>query len=259
MLPSFEIGPFTIYTYGLMMSLGFVLILLGARKMAPSIGISPDKALDLALFAILGGLIGSYINYVISYDWARVAANPISFFFFWEGGLVFLGGLLGGIGFALLFIWWHKMPLWEISDLAAVFIPLGYAIGRIGCFMAGCCYGIGTSLPWGCEFPGTAGPVHPTQLYSALLGFSLVAFALLFRKHRSFAGQSFLFYMFIYGIGRSLIEMLRINPTVIGGLTVAQFTGLGLVVAAVVLYPVLRRRNRLDNDDQAGNESEEIE
>jgi len=259
LLPSIEIGPFTVYTYGLMMSLGFILILLGARKMAPSIGISSDKAMDLALFAILGGLIGSYINYVISYDWARVAADPIRIFFFWEGGLVFLGGLLGGIAFALLYIWWQKMPLWEIADLAAVFVPLGYAIGRIGCFMAGCCHGISTSLPWGCEFPGTVGPVHPTQLYSSLLGFSLVAFALLFRKHRSFAGQSFLLYVFIYGIGRSLIELLRMNPTVIGGLTVAQVTGLVMTAVAAGLYPVLRRYNRLEEDSQAGNGSDEIE
>lgn len=250
MLPAINLGPVTIYTYGLMMALGFLLIIFGVRRMAPSIGVNPEHITDLALFAILGGFFGAYINYVISYDWARVAANPLNFFRFWEGGMVFLGGLLGGIAFALLFIWWRKMPLWEVADLAAIFVPLGYAMGRVGCFFAGCCYGVATSVPWACTFPGSMGPVHPTQLYSALLGFALMAFALLFRKYRSFAGQSFLLYLMIYGVGRSLIELLRENPTVVGGLSVAQFTGLLLVAAAAAIYPWLRRKNAIHQDTE---------
>lgn len=253
MCPEINIGPITIYSYGLMIALGILLIIFGLRRMAPSIGVDRERITDLALFAILGGVLVSYLNYVISYRWEAFVANPLVIFRFWEGGMVFLGGLLGGTAFAVLFIRWKKLPLWEIADLAAIFVPLGYAMGRIGCFFAGCCHGIptdsflGVTFPPGSyadlAFPGLA--VHPTQLYSAFLGFSLVGFALLFRKHRSFTGQSFLLYLIIYGIGRSLIEMLRINPTVVGNLSVAQFTGLLMVVVAAALYPLLRKKNAI--------------
>ncbi|MGI6366495.1 MAG: prolipoprotein diacylglyceryl transferase [Bacillota bacterium] len=247
----FKIGPITVYTYGFMIALGIWAAVLVARRLSPKIGVDPERFTDLAIFAILGGLVGSYVNYVISYDWRTFASDPLSLLRFWEGGLVFLGGLIGGIVFAVIFIRRHKLPFWEVADVAAIAVPLAYGFGRIGCFFAGCCYGQPCDLPWAVTFPATWAanfhealvPRHPTQLYSALLGFGLAAFALWFRKRRRFAGQSFLLYLVLYGVGRSLIEILRINPTVFGTpLTVAQFTGLVLAVLAGIAYPILRRR-----------------
>jgi len=238
----FSIGPVTVHTYGLMIAIGIWAAILVARHFSPRIGVDPERFTDMAIVAVLGGLFGSYVNYIISYDWSRFASDPSSLFRFWEGGLVFLGGLIGGIVFAMLYIRKHKMPLWEVADIAAIAVPLAYGFGRIGCFFAGCCYGEVCDLPWAVTFPGEIVARHPTQLYSMLLGFGLAVFALWFRKRRTFAGQSFLLYLMLYGIGRGLIEMLRINPTVFGTpLSVAQFTGLVLVVAAGIAYPLLRR------------------
>lgn len=253
----FEIGPVTIYTYGVMMVLGFWAAVLAARRLAPQVGIDPEGITDLAIVAILGGLAGSYVNYIISYDWSQFTSNPAGVFRFWEGGLVFMGGLIGGTIFAIIYLRKKKMPFWEVADITAVAIPLAYGFGRIGCFFAGCCHGVPTHLPWGVIFPvlGDNVPRHPTQLYSMLLGFALAAFALWLRKRRSFAGQSFLLYLILYSIGRGLIELLRINPTVLGTpLSVAQFTGAIIIVVAGILYPILRRKNaytdsRTEDDD----------
>ncbi len=241
----FEIGPLRIYTYGLMMAIGILMAILVARKLAPKISVDPEKMTDMAMFAVLGGLVGAYVNYIISYDWSRFKADPLSVLRFWNEGLVFLGGLIGGLIFALIFIRRQKWSFWEIADICAIAIPLAYGFGRIGCFFAGCCYGEACELPWAITFPGQMVARHPTQLYSMLLGFGLAAFAYFFRPKRRFAGQSFLFYMFFYGLGRGIIELLRIEPTVFGtNLSVAQFTGILLMVVAVVLYPILRKRNR---------------
>lgn len=245
----FKLGPITANTYGLMIFLGIWAAVLVARRLSPKIGVDSETITDMGLIAVLGGLVGSYVNYVISYDWSNFTSNPASLFRFWEGGLVFLGGLIGGIVFAIIFIHKHKMPLWEVADIAAISVPLAYGFGRIGCFFAGCCYGKVCNLPWAITFPDLIGARHPTQLYSMLLGFGLAVFALWFRKRRSFAGQSFLLYVMLYAIGRGLIEMLRINPTVLGTpLTVAQFTGLLLFVVAAIAYPILRRHTLYKKD-----------
>ena len=237
----FKIGPITLHTYGAMIALGIWAAVLVARRLAPKIGVEPERMTDMAIVAVLGGLAGSYVNYIISYDWSAFASDPLSILRFWEGGLVFLGGLIGGIVFAIIYILRHKMPLWEVADVAATAVPLAYGFGRIGCFFAGCCYGVVCDLPWAVTFPGHFVPRHPTQLYSMLLGFGLAAFALWFRKRRRFAGQSFLLYLMLYGIGRSLIETVRINPTVFGTpLSVAQFTGLSMALLAGITYPILR-------------------
>lgn len=241
----FEIGSLKVYTYGLMMAVGILAGIIVARKFAPQIGIDPEKITDLAMFAVLGGLLGSYVNYIISYDWSEFKADPLSVLRFWQGGLVFLGGLIGGLVFAIIFIRRQKWSFWEIADICAIAVPLAYGFGRIGCFFAGCCYGEVCELPWAITFPGLAGARHPTQLYSMLLGFGLAAFAYFYRPKRRFAGQGFLFYLFFYGLGRGIIELFRLEPKVFGTqLSVAQFTGIFLMLAAIVLYPILRKRNK---------------
>lgn len=248
----FKIGSLKFYSYGLMMALGIWAAIMVARRLSPKVGIEPEKFTDMALFAVLGGLIGSYINYIISYDWSRFKADPLSVLKFWEMGLVFLGGLIGGVVFAIIYIRRRRWSFWEVADICAVSVPLAYGFGRIGCFLAGCCYGVPCQLPWAVTFPGFTVPRHPTQLYSMLLGFGLAAFAWAFRKRRRFAGQSFLLYLFLYGLGRGLIEILREEPKVFGtSLSVAQFTGLVLIAIAAVLYPILAKKNRYKTDSDS--------
>lgn len=242
-----EIAGFTVYSYGFMIALGVLVLLAVGRRLAPSIGLERDEITDLGIAAVVGGLLGAYINFIISYEWAYYMENPIRLLRFWDGGLVFLGGLLGGIAAAVIFIRIKKLPLWEIADLAAILIPIGYGFGRLGCFLGGCCYGARTLLPWAVKFPGVLDPRHPTQLYSVLLAAALIAFALWFRKRRSFAGQAFLLFLGLYAIGRGIIEELRFEPKLLGSLSIAQTTGLGIILAVICLYPILARRNSYKN------------
>ena len=140
-----EIGPFTVYSYGLMIAIGILAAVFVARRLAPKIGVDPERMLDLAVMAVLGGLLGSYVNYIVSYDWSSFASDPVSLLRFWEGGLVFLGGLIGGTAVAVVYILRHKLPC-EIADIAAVAVPLAYG-WRIGCFWQ-VCYGKPCDLPW---------------------------------------------------------------------------------------------------------------
>ncbi|MTI94120.1 MAG: prolipoprotein diacylglyceryl transferase [Firmicutes bacterium] len=243
----FEIGNLTVYSYGLLLALGFILIVFLGRRWSPSIGVNPESFFDLTVIAILGGLLGAYINYIVAYEWTYYSANPMAVFRFWDGGLVFLGGLIGGVLAAVAFIIRKRLPLWEIADLAAILIPVGYGMGRIGCFLAGCCVGHTTETVFGVTFPGLLLPRHPTQLYSVALALILFLFALWFRKRRQFSGQAFLFYLAGYGVGRFLIELLRDNPEILPNITIAQFTGILMIVAALILYPILKKHFPLPN------------
>ncbi len=240
----FDMGPITIYSYGAMIALGFIFIIFGMRHFAPKIGLTADNATDIVIGAIFGGMVGARLYYVFVYNWSYYLANPLQVFNLREGGLVFFGGLIGGAGVVIGIIVYKKWPLWEIADVAAIFVPLGYAFGRIGCFLNGCCYGIPTDGFWGISFRELGGAsYYPTMLYSSFLGFLLFGFALWYRNKRTFAGEAFIIYMAIYSIGRFLIEFLRTNPKVFGILSVGQFTGLVTIVMAGILYPILKKRN----------------
>lgn len=250
-----DIGPITIYSYGAMIALGFLLIVYGMGKLSPQIGVKADNIIDLVLGAAIGGVIGARIYYVLAYDFSYYLENPLQIFNIRQGGLVYFGGLIGGAVVVIAIILYRKWPLWEIADLAGIFIPLGYAFGRIGCFLNGCCYGIETDTFWGMNFKEVGvGNYHPTMLYLAAIGLALFIFGLWYRKRRSFAGEAFLLYLIIYSVGRFFVEFLRVNPSVFGLLTVAQSTSILIVAIAMILYPILKRKNAYKSNDDKGED-----
>lgn len=245
-----EIGNITIYSYGAMIALGVLSIIYLAGKIAKDIGLTSDNIIDLVVAAVVGGVIGSRIYYVLAYNFDYYLQNPWQIFNIREGGLVFFGGLIGGALAVIGLIYYKKWPIWEIADLAGLFVPLGYFFGRIGCFLNGCCYGVATNCFLGVAFPSLDGQkYHPTMLYSAILGLGLFFFALWYRKKRRFAGESFLYYLIFYSIGRFFIEFLRENPKVFNILTVAQVTGIVTIIVSLILYPYLRRKNAYKEKD----------
>lgn len=239
-----ELGPVTIYSYGAMIALGFLLVSYGMGRLAPQIGLTFDNVIDLLVGAAVGGIVGSRLYYVLAYNFPYYLQNPLQIFNIREGGLVYFGGLIGGAIVVIGLMRYRKWPMWEIADLAAVFVPLGYFFGRVGCFLNGCCFGITTNSFWGVRFRELDGnSYHPTMVYLGLFSLCLFLFALWFRKRRTFAGQAFLLYLIFYSIGRFSVEFLRINPMVFGLLTVSQVTGLLTVIVACVICPILRRKN----------------
>ncbi|MEW6188870.1 MAG: prolipoprotein diacylglyceryl transferase [Actinomycetota bacterium] len=227
----FRIGPITFKSYGFMLAFAFVVGILLAYREARRRGLNPDLVFDLVLYAAIGGIVGARLSYVIGHS-REFLITPLRIFAIWEGGLVFYGGLAGGTLAVILFIWLRKLPLWEIGDMIAPCLALGYAIGRIGCFLNGCCYGRLTNLPWGVNFFDV--PRHPTQIYSSL--YSSIIFGILWSLRAKIARPGILFWLYVlmYSTARFGIEFLRESPRVAVGLTASQFTSIGIFILAVV-------------------------
>lgn len=272
----FKIGPVPIHSYGLMMAIGFLLALYFGRRDAPKFGLDPDKVSDCAFWTLVLGLLGTRILYVIMF-WNKDGfsfSKPLEWFAIWNGGLVFQGAIPPALVFVYLYARRTGMSMGDLLDMAAPYAALGHAMGRIGCFMNGCCYGVRTELPWGISFPRDpfdtsqpyigsppyldhaaryhfdtsvdqwSFPVHPTQLYGAFGLVALCLFLLFLRKKwRPFRGSIVVTYFILYGIARFFMEMIRgdHNPTRAMGLTDQQWFSLIAVVIGVFLFLMLKR------------------
>jgi phosphatidylglycerol:prolipoprotein diacylglycerol transferase len=234
-------------TYGLMVALGFMLGLLLAERLARSVSIPPRKISDLGVGACLAGLVGAKLALLIVEP--HLARRPWQLLF--QGG-VFYGGLLA----AILFVLWRSprvgLDPQEAGDVFAAPLSVGHALGRIGCFMAGCCYGRTCDLPWAVSFtnpgsmavqngvpPGT--PLHPTQLYEVLGNLVLAGLALVLLRHRRFAGQTWWTYLAAYGAFRTIIETFRGDPrgTWFGGaLSTSQVIGILATATGVTMLVI---------------------
>lgn len=251
---AFHIGSLSIHWYGLLLAIGFIVGLWTASRRAMRDRIAPEKVFDSGIWLILGAIAGARMLYVISY-WDRLVQEPLfpsapwtEMFMVQRGGLVFYGGLIGGIVAGLIYVWKNKLPLWKFADALAPSIALGYVPGRLGCLMNGCCYGRETSLPWAIHFPpdhetrGVA--VHPTQIYDALLNLALYFGLAWLHRRKKFDGQIFASYLLCYSVTRSVVEAFRGDYPVryLGGVvTPAQLVSLLILVAGAFLYWKLRQ------------------
>ncbi|GAG24155.1 unnamed protein product, partial [marine sediment metagenome] len=165
-------------------------------------------------------------------------------------GLVFFGGLVGGILAVTLLLRRKKMGWLSTADTLAPYLILGYAVGRMGCFLAGCCHGVPSQLPWAIAFPNgaepTTIPVHPTQLYEIIMGLAIFGFLYRFRSRARFTGQTFSLYLILAGTERFFIEFIRTNERYALGLTGAQFVGIIVIVIGGYLLYWLPRRSKAD-------------
>lgn len=237
-----KFGPLTLYSYGLMVALGFLAGIFLAAYLAKKSGIEPEIILDIAPFVLVGSILGARIFYAMEF-WREFRGNPLEIFFLWKGGLVFYGGLLFAILGLLLAVKIFKLDFWKIMDILAPSTALGYAIGRIGCFLNGCCYGVETKVPWAVNFPTETVLRHPTQIYASFSGLLICSLLLLiFFKYRKFDGLVLIWGLLLYGVYRFLIEFIRTNPRYLLNLTEAQWASILLFILAGGLYIKLRRR-----------------
>jgi len=263
----FKIGNFTVYSFGLFVALGGLIAILLSLKEAKKRNIEQEKVLGILLFTMVGALIGARILYIIQ--------NPSQFNFFWdyinlsEGGLNGAGTLIGGTLFAFLYIKISKMSMGEfgkLMDVIAPYLVLAFAIGRIGCFLRGCCFGLPTNLPWGIVYPaeslavqaGLNTAVHPTQLYHSILDF-IIFFILLKlgnKKHNlqknnvkskyrffSIGGSIFLLFLMLYSSERFIVDFFRYHPAseYVSILTVTQLIYAAIFIAAFVMSEMLAK------------------
>lgn len=254
----FQWGPVTIYSYGLLLALAFLACGLVVLHEAKYRGLKADIVYDLIILAAVGGIVGARVFYVAAH-WVEFSFNYWEIFAIQNGGLVFYGGLFGGTLTVLSYIWWKRLPLAQIADLVALVLPLGAAIGRLGCFLNGCCYGKITFAPLGVVFPGLGVMArHPTQLYDSL--YNLLLFVLLwFLRHRlPYAGMLFWTYLTVYSVARFTIEFWRENIPFLWGLSGNQLISIAVfalsLIALVVTYFYSQRRSLNDVVSEDGAE-----
>ncbi|AEB10710.1 prolipoprotein diacylglyceryl transferase [Desulfobacca acetoxidans] len=239
----YSFGPVRIFTYGFFLALAFIAALYVAGREAKRLGDSPEQIYDLGFYIVLAAIIGSRLLHVVL-EWRYFASQPLDIFMLWKGGLAFQGGLILGVPVATFYIYRHRMPFWRTLDTLAVGTPLGQCIGRMGCFMAGCCYGKACSLPWGVTFndPNTLArpqgvPLHPTQLYESLLTLGIFMVMLRLRHRQKFPGQLVGVYLLLAGAARFVVEFWRGDdrgPVLLWGMPSTQVIALGLMLAAVL-------------------------
>ena len=238
-------------TYGLLVSLGVLLGLWISVRNSEKQGIDPDNAWNLGIIVVMCGIVGSKILYILV-DWGEYSAHPGEIFSLntLQAGGVFSGGLLAAFAAAAWYVWKHKMPALGTCDAFAPGLALGHALGRIGCFAAGCCYGKPTQHWWGVVFHNPLAksitgtplgvPLEPTQLFESAVELANFFFLMWLLKRRKFDGQVFGAFMFIYGTARFFLEYLRDDSgrgSVFGGaLTLTQLIAIGLVVAGGLIW-----------------------
>ncbi len=286
---------FPVHSYGFLIAVGLVVGVAISLRRGRSVGIETGTTLDLTFYAVLVGLVGARVLYVLMHagEYARLCGGvglprslgqkvydctaPLRF---WQGGLVFLGGAVLSAVVMLFYARRRGLKLGDVADVLAPSVSIAHVFGRIGCFLVGCCYG----KPWanGVHFPpdsvaysdylahrtimvgapSTPG-VHPTQIYESA-GELLIFVGLVFLwRRRRFPGAIALAYAFAYGVLRFFIEIFRgddvrgflfqarlpglarllgLSPTEPIFLSTAQATSIGLMVAAAIVYSILRRR-----------------
>jgi phosphatidylglycerol:prolipoprotein diacylglycerol transferase len=228
-------------------------VVLAAFKIRNStIGISFENILDLFFYTVLSAIIGARVLFVlINFDVYR--QNPMQIFKIWEGGLVFYGGLVLAAIVALWYMRWHRLPFLKWADLMSPLIALGLSFGRVGCFLAGCCYGKETSLPWAVVFKNPDSlarlnvPVHPTQLYDAANGLAIFFFLTWMEKRKTFDGQIFWLFLFLYSMTRFFIEIFRGDPRgfLFGDLlSTSQAIGILLAIASLFMLFYTEKKSR---------------
>jgi phosphatidylglycerol:prolipoprotein diacylglycerol transferase len=239
---AFSVGSFNIYWYGVLVALGFIIGLWTASRRAVRVGVSGEIVADLGPWLLLGTILGARLLYVVSYWREEFAAASIwEIFNIRNGGLVYYGGLIGASMAFVFYLNAKQQPLWKTADILAPSIALGYAIGRLGCLMNGCCYGYPTQVPWAVHFPGdhpTHGQnVHPTQVYESLLNLGLYGALAWLHQRKKFDGQVFASYLIGYAVLRSLVEIFRGDyPVRYGGwATPAQLVSAGILAAGFIL------------------------
>ena len=279
----FSIGGFSISTFGVMIVIAFLVCNYILKNDLKDNNINPDYADDIIFRAALGGILGAKIYYLIenigngsgenlygiiniikgifTLNSSLISAGIQSF----GSGLVFLGGLIGGLIMVSIYIK-QKSLIWLVmADLIAPLIALGHAIGRIGCLLVGDDYGIPSNLPWALSFPNGSPPssayyisqagyelpsdmmpseilsVHPTQIYEMVIYFLIFLFLKKMLSKEHFKGEIFMNYLFLAGLGRFLVEFLRLNHKYFLDLSGAQYISLLMMLLAGSFHYYVRK------------------
>lgn len=216
-----KLGPLTIYSYGAFVALGFAAATFLIYRRASDFGIDKDNTLDLLILMLVTGIVGARLLYVfLNLDYYR--DNPYEIMALSRGGLVWYGGFFAALASSIIYMKRNGMGFWNTMDLIVPYVALAQALGRIGCFFNGCCYGSGG---------------FPVQLYSSLLLVAIFVILRLWQDRRKFTGEIFLGYCMLYSLKRFGVEFFRAdNPRILTGLTMSQVISLAVICISVSVF-----------------------
>jgi phosphatidylglycerol:prolipoprotein diacylglycerol transferase len=254
-IPFYGHAELPIYGFGIMLVLAFIFAPWLAWWRARREGLDGDVILDMGFWIFVAGLVGARMFYCIEY-WGKDIHNLLEAFQYWRGGIVYYGGIVGGVIGFFAYRWFYPFPLRPYLDAVAPSIALGTFFGRLGCFLNGCCYGDQCRLPWAVSFPREspawwhqlhAGliskgsteslPIHPTQLYSAFDGLVLLILLSAYYPLRRRDGEVMGLLMITYPITRFLIEYIRNDEAAFfAGLTISQTISVFLLLSGLVYW-----------------------
>jgi phosphatidylglycerol:prolipoprotein diacylglycerol transferase len=252
-----KFGTFAIHSYGLLLAIAFLASIQVFLARGKARGLPEDRLSTLSLWLLVLAILGGRLLFVATH-WDEYKGDPIGVFRLWEGGLMLYGGYVLAILGGILYVRRVKMPVWRVGDAAAPAMALGIGIGRLGCFLNGCCYGLPTKLPWGIQFPPESYSsavfpgehLHPSQLYMSLSGFALFVLLLVFDRKRRFDGWLFWTYIAMDAGLRFVIDFTRYYDETsfigrIGGLSfnMNQLLSAGLIATALIMLRVLKSRS----------------
>jgi phosphatidylglycerol---prolipoprotein diacylglyceryl transferase len=259
-LPEFSVfgrtlGPFNLHTYGVLLAVAFLVGLYVVSRQAKREGLDPARMTDLGVFLLIAGLVGAKLM-LVAVEWRFYLRSPGEIWSILQSGGVFYGGFLAALPVA----WWytrrHALDRWRVLDVVAPAVALGQAIGRLGCFSAGCCHGRPTGVWWAVTFRDiyttrTVGtpidtPLHPVQLYESAAAFLIFLLLLAAANRKRFHGQVFVTYVVLYSAARFGIEFFRGDASrgmVLGGLlSTSQLVAIALALGALLAVPFLVKK-----------------
>lgn len=261
------IGKFTIHGYGLMIGIGFLLAVLVGMYRAKKNGLDKEAVLDIAIYAIVAGFLGGKLLYIIV-EWERFIDNPKSVI--GSSGFVVYGGIVLGVLAGFIYCKIKKISFVKYFDLIMPEIAIAQGFGRIGCFLAGCCYGKETDSFLGVVFPsGGLAPagvkILPTQLFMSAGDFLIALVLILYSRKNKTDGNIGAGYLVLYGLGRFAIEFLRNDSRgEVGVLSTSQFISIFIVAIGIGLFAfnIIKQRRTAETvaavtEDKADNSSNE--
>ncbi|NOT32557.1 MAG: prolipoprotein diacylglyceryl transferase [Candidatus Eisenbacteria bacterium] len=248
-------GPLHIRSYGLMLAIAFLVGTGLALREAKRRGLDEDRLVSVILVVLIASVLGARALYVMEHI-GEFRREWTSMFALWQGGLTLYGGIVAGAVAGLVAARRFGLPMWTVADVLTPGLALGTAIGRVGCYLNGCCYGRPTLLPWGVKFPpdsfaglefGNA-LLHPSQLYFSVVGLVLFALAWGLRRRFTVPGTLFWSFLLVFGLARVPLDLTRayekdaiVLPMGATGVTESQVMSVALALFAVLMLVRLRR------------------
>jgi phosphatidylglycerol---prolipoprotein diacylglyceryl transferase len=237
-----SLGPVHIYTYGLLLAIAFFVCSFFARQEAARQNVNPELILSLSLTSFIWGIVGARAFYVLQ-NAGYYLRNPLEVLMVQHGGLVWYGGFAGGCVGAVAYLKKKRIGVYKVFDIIAPYIALGQALGRLGCFFNGCCFG--RSSAYGVYFPVHDAYLLPTQLYSSFLLVGIYAIVRFLQRRPHREGTVFFAYIFLYATKRFCMEFFRADSQhVFLGLTIFQIISFLLICFSILQLARLGKKNQ---------------